>query len=289
MTSLIAVPLQLLATTSELFFVLQNKLRIQREDFNVPSLKCDSIMEDALGRVLSQMKLHDLFKERKALSLDELRTFFKVLVHEDLYFEADSFEKVGKTFILEKRHLGDCVSISNPFSAPSPVLSIAKLFVVACMTVKVQLTRTDSATDMLFVLNGKMLLLQELFSNPLVKQELCRRRDAVNIFYRSLWVAELHRVRTTVLNSFRGVCAPVSVLVNEGMQLKSGRAVAHKSGPNARNLGLCRIFTDDKAGFKEHIFCVAEGQNARKDEAVQVSGENLYVVELSAFCNYKSL
>lgn len=96
MTSLIAVPLQLLAMTSELFFVLENKLRIQREDFNVPSLKCDTIMEDALGKVLSKMKLDETFKERKALNLDELREFFKVVVHEGLSFEANGFEKVDQ-------------------------------------------------------------------------------------------------------------------------------------------------------------------------------------------------
>lgn len=150
------------------------------------------------------------------------------------------------------------------------------------MAVKVQLTQLDTATDMLFVLNRKMLLLQELFRNPLVKQDICRRRNAVNVFYRSLWVAELHRVRTTVLNSFRGVCAPVSVLVNEGVQFESGRTVARMTGPNFKNLGLCRIFTDDTVDFKEHRFCVAETGTARQDEAVQVSGENLYVAALSA-------
>lgn len=94
MTSLSALPLQLLATISEVFFVLESKLRTQREDFNVPRLQCDLILEDALRRVLSQMKLDELFKRRKALSLEELRQVFKVVVHERLSFEGDSFEKV---------------------------------------------------------------------------------------------------------------------------------------------------------------------------------------------------
>lgn len=94
MSSLIAVPLQILCVTCELLFILDNKLRIQKEDFNVPAPKCDSIMEDVLEKVLAEMRVDEMFSKRSTLNIEELRRFFKVADHASLLFESDSFEKV---------------------------------------------------------------------------------------------------------------------------------------------------------------------------------------------------
>lgn len=94
MSSLVAVPLQILSFTCEIMFVLENKLRIQRNDFNVPELKCQAIMEDVMEKSFQLMNPDDLFRKRPALTEDELRKFFKVFNHSSLFFEADSFEKV---------------------------------------------------------------------------------------------------------------------------------------------------------------------------------------------------
>lgn len=157
------------------------------------------------------------------------------------------------------------------------------------MTVKVQLTRLESS-DMVLVLNKKMLHLQTLFGNPLLQDDLCRRRDAVNVFYGPFCAAELNRVRTTILNIFRSVCVPVSILVSEGVLYRSGRTVGCKTGPNAKDLGLCKIFTDENLSFQEQRISVAEVDYADQVETGLLdSGENLYVVASFVFLIYRKV
>lgn len=92
---MIAVPLQMHLLACEVLFILDNKLRIQKEDFNVPAMKCELILEDVLDRFLCQMDADTLFTRGPPLSTEALRRFAKAADHESLQFEAASFEKVS--------------------------------------------------------------------------------------------------------------------------------------------------------------------------------------------------
>lgn len=95
MTSLYAVPLQILSITCEVLFILENKLHSQRDTANVPSKKCDMIIEDVATTILDNVVPSDLFRPHKAMVISELRKFFLVANHDSMRFEAEGFEKVS--------------------------------------------------------------------------------------------------------------------------------------------------------------------------------------------------
>lgn len=159
------------------------------------------------------------------------------------------------------------------FWLPTSRLKSKKLFKVACMAVKVQITRLDIPEDMMHMINRKMLLLQQLFNNVHIREEIGRKRTAVLLYYQSLCNAELTTVRYSILNSLRNVSVSVSVLVDEGLQHASGQVIVRRTGPNARNLGLFRTF--NTSGFKEHRFPIAKKEEAYIELNREVVGENL--------------
>lgn len=143
------------------------------------------------------------------------------------------------------------------------------------MAVKVQLLRVDHAKDLARVLDCKLLLIQNMFANPMLKDEIGRTRSAIDVFYGALNCAELDRVRRTLLNSFRLVCVPVSILINEGIQLESGHIIPRKSGANSQRLGSYLRFQKDGSIGLCGKLALAASERTELESANPVVGENL--------------
>lgn len=95
MTSSVAMPMQLLLTTCESLFIIDNKLRGLAENFDVPALTRIILLEEILEKTMWQKTPRELFcAGSKVLSIEELWQFCRAFEHESLSFEANSFEKV---------------------------------------------------------------------------------------------------------------------------------------------------------------------------------------------------
>lgn len=110
---------------------------------------------------------------------------------------------------------------------------------------KANLLRIGSVRDIVTVMNDKLNLLQRLFTNPHMREDISRVRSAMSIFYGSLSDGALSRVRSSQINVLRGIVVPVSTLINEGLQLETGHIVPKKTGPNTSKLGSHFSFAAD--------------------------------------------
>lgn len=172
------------------------------------------VLEDVTRAIFGNLLLQDMFTGRKPLPLQELReVMLGAVTNPSLKIEASSFDR---------------------------------LFAIACMAMKSNLLRVDSARGMVPLMEEKLTVILEMFSNPQMKVEIERARSAMKVFYGSLSMGGLCRLRCSQLNVLRTLIVPVVTLINEGYQLETGHSVPCKTGPNASELGALRTF--NKAG-----------------------------------------
>lgn len=212
MSSIYAIPMQLLGVGCELLFVLENKLRggTKNSPTVAPSRKSDMVLEDVARAIFGNLLLKDMFTGRKPLRLEELReVMLGAVTNPSLKIETGSFDW---------------------------------LFAVACMGMKSNLLRVDSAWGMMHLIEEKLTVILEMFSNPQMKFEIERARSAMKVFYGSMSMGGLCRLRSSQLSVFRTLIVPVVTLINEGYQLETGHLVPCKTGPNTGELGSLRTF-----------------------------------------------
>jgi hypothetical protein len=243
--------MQVVGVSCEVLFVLDNKLRgrgggggggdaVHRA---VPTRKSDMVLEDVAKAVFGNKLLDDMFVARKPLSLDELRTF-----------------------VLE--------AVANP-SLRMESGSAERIFWVACMAMKASLLRVESVRDVVSVVDDKLRLLQAMFTNPHMQDEIGRARSAMDVFYGSLSCGGLYRVRSSQINVLRGVSVPVATLINEGLQLETGHLIPRKSGPNSKRLGAMRRIDKDGSTHDHGRIPLAD-MDAVPHSAREAVGENLF-------------
>lgn len=145
------------------------------------------------------------------------------------------------------------------------------------MAVKVQVARLDIPEDILCMVSRKLLLLQQLINDVRLKEEISRKRNAVSLFYLDLSKGDLRRVRNSVLNGLRRVSIPVTMFIDEGLQLASGHVVPRRTGPTAKKLGLLRVFGAAN-DTKEERLLLAEAKTSANTASRDAIGENLYVM-----------
>lgn len=240
MSSLYAVPMQFVSVACETLFVLDSKML-----GGAPSKtrKNDMVIEDVASALFGVPILDDMFAEAKPLTLDQLRALMKdALTIPSLKIESSSFEKV---------------------------------FLSACMSVKAFLIRVDAAQDLVLVLDEKIELVQGLFTNPHIKNEIGRIRSAMKVFYGSVSAGGLSRIRCTQLNVLRTLAFPIGILVNEGVQLETGHIIPRKSGGNSGNLGRCRKFGNGAPALVQEQIPLAD-MNPNSHTLKSVRGENVF-------------
>lgn len=239
MSSLYAVPLQFVGVACETLFVLDNKILGGAQS---KTRKHDMVLEDVASTIFGSSLLDDMFIEAKPLSLEKLRAFIQeALSTPSLKIESNSCEKV---------------------------------FVAACMSFKASLLRVDAAQDLVQVIDEKIELVQDLFTNPHMKDEIGRIRSAMKVFYGSVSAGGLNRIRCSQLNTFRTLSFPIGTLVNEGVQLETGHIIPRKSGGNSGNLGQCKKFGNDVAQKQERIPLADMDPNSHTLKPVR--GENVF-------------
>eukprot|EP00173_Palmaria_palmata_P001737 Plantae.Rhodophyta-Palmaria_palmata.ctg2006.p1 GENE.Plantae.Rhodophyta-Palmaria_palmata.ctg2006~~Plantae.Rhodophyta-Palmaria_palmata.ctg2006.p1 ORF type:complete len:335 (+),score=48.73 Plantae.Rhodophyta-Palmaria_palmata.ctg2006:152-1006(+) len=240
MSSLYAVPMQFVGVACETLFVLDSKML-----GGAPSKtrKNDIVLEDVASALFGVSILDDMFAEAKPLTLNQLRTFMQdALTAPSLKIESSSFEKV---------------------------------FLSACMSVKAFLIRVDAAQELVLVLDEKIELVQGLFTNPHIKNEIGRIRSAMKVFYGSVSAGGLSRIRCTQLNVLRTLTFPIGTLVNEGVQLETGHIIPRKSGGNSGNLGRCKKFDSDGPALVQERIPLAD-MNPNSHTLKSVQGENFF-------------
>jgi hypothetical protein len=108
---------------------------------------------------------------------------------------------------------------------------------------------------------------------PRLRDDVTRVKAGLSVFYSSLGVGELARLRTNLLNHFRKCNHPVGVLITDGFQVESGHLVVSTHGPNAPNLGAATVYNEEGTVMDEYVLPIA-GKTV--DAVPQYAGENLY-------------
>lgn len=141
----------------------------------------------------------------------------------------------------------------------------------------VSLLCIETPRDLVTIMNDKLVILENMFANPHTREDINRVRSAMSVFYGSLSLGALNRVRSSQINSLRAIVVPVSTLINEGLQLESGHLIPRKFGPNTARLGSYSTFGTDGTKSELPSILLVDAETGRLDNAKPpVIGENVF-------------
>lgn len=123
--------------------------------------------------------------------------------------------------------------------------SMDKLYDLMTMGVKQQIMNCRCADEILATSNNHWLTLKALTKSSEARNCLSKAFNAIHDFYSTLASFEMHAVRNTILNFFRGRRVKVSLFLNEGLQFQDGSFAIHTNGPvplGSQVPGIIRYF-----------------------------------------------
>mmetsp|Transcript_6617 Transcript_6617/g.14140 ORF Transcript_6617/g.14140 Transcript_6617/m.14140 type:complete len:259 (-) Transcript_6617:881-1657(-) len=121
-----------------------------------------------------------------------------------------------------------------------------KLFLIICMSIKCQLVRCRNRNDFYTYcenqLNDLLAIAMDLPDPESTENVIEGVRTRLFQYYDSLSNGEFSRIRYAILNLFRILQVPVSVLIQDGYQASNGIMLAPTSGPSLDLLGSAVVF-----------------------------------------------
>lgn len=147
------------------------------------------------------------------------------------------------------------------------------MFNMAIMSVKLQVLRCKQMLEISAVTENKMRVMRDMTGSPSLQDDVTRVKGGVSVFYSSLNIGELARVRCSVLNFFRKCNYPCSILIADGFQIENGHLVVPTNGPNAPNLGAASMYNEDGVVTDDYVLPIA-GKGV--EQLPPYIGENLY-------------
>mmetsp|Transcript_1767 Transcript_1767/g.3159 ORF Transcript_1767/g.3159 Transcript_1767/m.3159 type:complete len:339 (+) Transcript_1767:40-1056(+) len=216
MVSRNAVPFLMVSVGCELLFLIEHRLR-EVSTVSVPDSKKLEILKDTLFSTFNEDLVDSIFEEEKLYTFESLKKVVQTMVQApSLRINEENFEK---------------------------------LFVIICMSIKCQIVRCRDKSDFFLYCENQLNDLLQLFRD-VPNHELCEKvvedlRDRLFGFYDSLSNGEASRIRYAVLNLFRTLQVPVSVLIEDGYQAANGIMLAPSTGPSLDRLGQAVMYGVD--------------------------------------------